>query len=204
MSDATYQILARQQKSHIKVYIFLCLILVASMGFYSYKKWQQYALIKQGTEQNKALIELKRDEVKDEGILYEDNKSVFDNLNEEIENKLETIFPSSDNYTALTRQIDTYEQELATKNDPFEIANIDYQNPTSNENYSILPMRMNIRSSTDNFTKFLHLVENSGALDNDIRLMDISSIRLDFGEEGESASKEINFSVQINAYFQKP
>lgn len=204
MSDVSYQILARRQKSHIRAYIFLCLILVVSMGFYSYKKWQEYSLVKQGTEQNKVLVELKRDEVKDEGILYENSKSSFDNLNEEIENKLATIFPSSDNYTALTRQIDTYEQELATKNDPFEIANIDYQNPTTNENYSILPMRMNIRSSADNFTKFLHLVENSGALDSDIRLMDISSIRLDFGEEGESASKEINFSVQINAYFQKP
>lgn len=203
MSDVSYQILARRQKSHIRAYIFLCLILVASMGFYSYKKWQEYNLVRDGAEQNKVLVELKRDEVKDEGILYEDSKSGFDNLNEEIENRLETIFPSNDNYTALTRQIDAYEQELATKNDPFEIANIDYQNPISNENYSVLPMRMNIRSSADNFTKFLHLVENSGALDSDIRLMDISSIRLDFGEEGESASKEINFSVQINAYFQK-
>lgn len=203
MSDVSYQILARRQKSHIRAYVFLCLILVASMGFYSYKKWQEYYLVRQGTEQNKVLVELKRDEVKDEGILYENSKSGFDNLNEEIENKLETIFPSSDNYTALTRQIDAYEQELATKNAPFEIANIDYQNPIASENYSILPMRMNIRSSADNFTKFLHLVENSGALDSDIRLMDISSIRLDFGEEGESASKEINFSVQINAYFQK-
>ena len=48
--------------------------------------------------------------------------------------------------------------------------------------------------------KFLHLLENSGSLDDQIRLMDIQSIRLNF--DGEDDSDIINFTVQINAYFQ--
>lgn len=203
MTSISYKILERRQKIHTRVYIVLCLILLAASGFYSYKKWQEYNFISEGVAQNTELVSLLREEVKIEKNNYETEKNGFDNLNNEIEEKLSSIFPTNDNYTALTRQMDAFEKDLAKKNDIFEISNIDYQTPIENENYSVLPMRMNIRSSSENFTKFLHLVENSGALDSDIRLMDISSIRLNFEEDGGGEDKNINFSVQINAYFQK-
>lgn len=190
---------------HIHAYTFLCLILLIAMGFYSYTKWSEYSLARRGAAQNKEFISGLKGNVSQEKTGLDDKKDEYNQLNKDVEQKLKVIFPTGDDYTALTRQIDAYEQELSKKNSPFEISNIDYRSPIQDENYSILPLQMNIRSSDENFTKFLHLVENSGTLKNKIRLMDISSIKLNFEDSGEGGSgpEIINFSVQINAYFQK-
>lgn len=204
MTNISYKILLQRQKTHIKAYAVLCIIVLVVMGFYSYKKWMEYSLASTGVEKNKELIDVLKDQTITEKTSYESQKNSFDTLNEDAEEKLGIIFPSEDNYTALTRQIDLYEKELATRNDTFEIANIDYQDPIEGETYSILPLRMNIKSSSENFTKFLHMVENSGSIDEEVRLMDISSIRLTFEKDRDDPEKEnITFSVQINAYFQK-
>lgn len=205
MSEIQYKILERRQKLHIKTYALLCLVLIMSIGFYSFKKWQAYALAKDGIEKNNNFITLMRDEVGNEKSDFENRKPGFDQLNTEISKNLKTVFPMNDDYTNLTRQLDAFEKELAKKNDPFEVANIDYQSTVEAENYRILPLRMNIRSSRDNFTKFLHLIENSGALNANIRLMDVSSIKLNFENSAEEsdANDIISFSLQLNAYFQK-
>lgn len=205
MSTVDYKILERREKLHVRTYLMLCLILLLSVGFYSYKKWQEYSLAKLGLTQNQSYIELLRNEAAGEKTTYESDQKDFQKVNKVMVENLKVIFPDSDNYTNLTRQIDKFEAELSKKNEPFEIANIDYQAVIETETYSVLPLRMNIRSSDGNFTKFLHLVENSGALDEEIRLMDISSIRLNFdtGSAEKTGPEIINFSVQINAYFQK-
>lgn len=200
MTSISYQILEKRQKMHIKAYAMLCIALAVAMGFYIYKNWREYHMASLGNEVNREYITVLRDEVQDEKAKQESQKSDADKLNAEISDKLSMIFPHGDNYTALTRQINAYEQELAKKNSAFEISNIDYQTPVESTNYSILPMRMNISSSRKNFTKFLHLIENSGALNSDIRLMDISSIKLNFDESDE---ENIEFSIQVNAYYQK-
>jgi hypothetical protein len=172
------------------------------MGFYFYKNWQQYSVARAASEKNQELIVALRDRVSDEKAIYDNKKDGFNTLNKEIDEKLEFIFPDEDDYTSLTRQIDSFEEELSRKNNPFEISNIDYQSIVEEGVYAILPFRMNILSSADNFTKFLHLIENSGSLGDQIRLMDIQSIRLNFESSDEGVSETINFTVQINAYFQ--
>ncbi|MDA1060877.1 MAG: hypothetical protein O3B47_03730 [bacterium] len=166
-------------------------------------KWQELDHAKEGVKNNQALLLDLREKESDEKSIYESKKAAFDQQNKEIEQRIATVFPVSDEYTALTRQIDQYEKELASKSKAFEVSNLDFQNPLVMTDYSILPVRMNIRSSSDNFTKFLHLMENSGSLDDNVRLMDISSIRLNFeNSDGKTKVENINFSVQINAYFQ--
>ncbi len=200
MPNVSYTTEKRHQKLYIKVYAVLCLIIIASMGFFSYQKWQEYTLISTAVEKNKDLVAALRNNVSDEKSSYELNKEGFNSMNEEIEEKLEYIFPSADDYTSLTRQIDAFEEELAKKNSPFNISNIEYMTAEIADSYALLPLRMSIESSDDNFTKFLHLLENSGSLDDQVRLMDIQSIRLNFNED--DGSDIINFTVQINAYFQ--
>lgn len=202
MANVSYMLMRQRQKMYIKAYAVLCLIIAVAMGFYSYDKWQQYTAYKQIVDKNKTFISELRDEVSDEKGLYEADKSGFDSLNKEIEEKLALIFPITDNYTVLTRQIDEFEQELNKKNDPFHISSITYQDPLVMGLYSVLPMKMDIESSRENFSKFLHIVENSGSLNDQLRLMDISSIRLNFQEAEVEGPEIITFSVQINAYFQ--
>lgn len=206
MVNLSYSIQKNKEKMYIKTYAILCVLILLSMGFYSYQNWQKYAVVKEASAKNKELINILKTKDSEEKTSYENKKSSYNDLSKEIDEKLAYIFPPTDNYTALTRQIDSFEEKLSKKNNPFEIANIDYQDVVIGETYSVLPFRMSIRSSSDNFTKFLHLVENSGALSDQIRLMDISSISLNFegsGEESSTQNEIISFTVQINAYFQK-
>lgn len=179
-------------------------MLLISMGFYTYQKWTAYSFALRGIETNKLYTEILGDSVVDEKAEYDDKRAAFDELNEEIANKLQNIFPAEDNYTELTRQLDVYEKDLKGRNNEFEVSSLDYQQAINTEGatYSVLPFRMNIRSSVENFTNFLHLIESSGSLDEEIRLMDISSIRLSFPGESDEANQPIQFSVQLNAYYQ--
>ena len=205
MADFAYKIEERRQQMYIRTYAVLCLLFVLFMGFYTYGKWQQYQLAIQGVTQNQSYIASLKNGVSSEKAAADSKKDEVTQLNKDISQKLKVIFPTGDDYTNLTKQMDAYEVQLSTKSNPFEVSNIDYQDPIQSDNYSILPMRMNIRSSKDNFTKFLHMVENSGSMKDNVRLMDISSIRLNFenNDQTVNSSEIIDFSVQINAYFQK-
>lgn len=205
MPEITYKIEERRQKLHIRAYALLCAVMALAMGLYVYAKWTEYDLARRGVNQNRQFVSSLRAEAAKDMADFDLDKKEHEQLSRDIEQKLKVIFPATDDYTALTRQIDFYEMELSKKNSPFEISNIDYQGSSQDENYSILPFSMNIRSSRENFIKFLHLIENSGALKNKIRLMDISTIRLTFVSDTKDlgAPEIISFFVQINAYFQK-
>jgi len=205
MSNISYTILKRKQKAHTKAYALLCLVIISSMGFYTYTKWQEYSFASIADSHNQEFKSALAEKVIDEKETYNTKKDMFISLNKEIEDKLAHVFPVSDQYTTLTRQLDAFEVQLSKEGSgSFEVSNIDWQNSTSNDNYSIRPFRMSIVSSAENFEKFLHLMENSGSLVDQIRLMDITSIRLNFQDSDDDSGEEtINFTVQINAYFQK-
>jgi len=196
-----YLVQKKRQEMQIKSYIGITLLVVLSMGFYTFSNWKEFSTVKKLLVANANYIGALKNEVADEKATYDGEKFNFDALSKEIESKLESIFPQGNKYTELTKQVDSFEEDLSTKSSVFEVSNIDYQDIEQGDFYSILPMRMTIRSSSTNFTKFLHWVENSGALSDRVRLMDITSIRLNFQEE-ENRDEIISFTVQMNAYFQ--
>ncbi len=185
-----------------KVYAVASLVVIIIVVGYGYFSWKTLSEYKEGINTNKALIADVEAQLREQEDQYLSDKESFEDLYQMVDRKVAAVFPLEDQYTELTRQMDAFEEELTSKTNPFEISNINYQNPYENDNYAVLPLRMSIRSSADNFKKFLHLVENSGSLSDEIRLMDISSIKLNFSEN-ENEKEMINFSVNINAYFQK-
>lgn len=204
MPNITYTILKQRQKMNIKIYSVLCALLFVWVGWYFFQKWTAYSAAREAVAQNSVTVETLQTKISEAKGRYDSEKAELGDLQKDVETKLTYVFPTQDDYTVLTRQMDSYEEELFKKNSLFEISSIDFSTPTSDERYSILPVRMNIRSSAANFTKFLHLMENSGSLNDQMRLMDISSIRLNFeNSQGDSALELIDFTVQINAYFQK-
>ncbi|MFA5948268.1 MAG: hypothetical protein WC806_04850, partial [Candidatus Gracilibacteria bacterium] len=195
-----------RQSMQIRIYAAVCVVILIGMGVYSYIKWQEYAFIRDGVEINTQRIAEIKDEISYEKNTYFVTKPDFDTLGKEIENKVSVIFPKVDEYKELTKQLDVYEKELSSKNNPFEIKDISYSADNNKlDGYSVLPFTINISTTLDNFNKFFHLIENSGSLDNPIRIMDISSIRLTFGEfKGEEVKdKTMNFTMSIQAYYQK-
>lgn len=204
MTDITYEMLLKRQSLYKKAYAFLCLILILSIGFYSYRNWTEFALAREGLKQNKEFINELSETAGNEKAAYELEKDSYDRFDKEIEKKLSAIYPIGDDYAALTRQIDLIEKDLSKKNSVFEISNIDYQNPVEGDGYYLLPFNMTIKSSGENFTEFLHLIENSGALSTNVRLMDLASITLNFEDSQEETQEDLtSFTVQVNAYFQK-
>lgn len=128
----------------------------------------------------------------------------------DFEKKIESILPDDENYIDLTRLLDDYFAEQDTANNPVLVSSLRFGKGTplaSTPGIYALPISMNIEATRNNFFKFLDFVKNSGSLDTGMRLMDITSIQLNFPEGGEvikDLKQKINFTVEMNAYYQTP
>ena len=204
MAKIDYQLVIQKQKISLKAYAALCLIFLAIVCAYTYFRWVDYSTFKAAIISNESMIDKLGQDSVNEKSDYLEKKSGLEELSGKIEGNLKTVFPSSDNYTELTRAFDAFEQELNRTKNPFVISNIEYQDVQVDPdgNYKYLPLRMNITSSRENFAKFLRYIETSGSILDNVRLMDIQSIHMSFNEDSESGDKSVNFSVKINAYFQ--
>lgn len=202
MKQINFKAEIEKQKFHLKIYLILVIILAFIFGFYTFKQVEKYQIAKQASEFNQVSIEQLTKEIIEEETTYKALETEFDALYTQIDKSLEATFPEENSLTMITRHIDEIEQDLARKDNIFEVSNINYQGVTSEEDFMVLPFRMNIKSSERNFVKFLNIIENSGALENEIRLMEVSSIKLTLPKDSEETDI-INFTVKINAYFQK-
>lgn len=200
MAKIDYQLVIQKQKTSLRAYAALCLVFLAIVGAYTYFKWVDYNVFKAAIASNEAMIGKLEQDVINEKSDYLEKKSALEELSGEIEGNLKTVFPVTDDYTELTRAFDAFEQELNRTGDPFVISSIEYQDSQVDPegNYKFLPLRMNITSSRDNFAKFLRYIETSGSILDNVRVMDIQSIHMSFGDDEDS----VNFSVKIHAYFQ--
>ncbi|MFA6991878.1 MAG: hypothetical protein WC269_01180 [Candidatus Gracilibacteria bacterium] len=194
----------RRQKIYINAYAFLCLVMIVGFGFYSYKKWLDYDYLKSYFTTNEALAKDLGTFQSDEQNNYEEAKQNFKEFNENLSKTLVTIFPSSEQYTELTKKMDEIESDLSTPSNPIEISNLVFQKPIKMAAFSILPFRITVKSSDKNFMEFLNKLESSGSVDSNLRLMDVTSIKLNFEEDqaDPDAEKLIDFTLQVNAYFQ--
>jgi len=204
MTKFDYQLVIQKQKNGLRAYAALCLVFLAIVGAYTYFRWIDYSTFRAAIASNESVIGVLKQEAINEKSDYLEKKSELEELSGKIEGNLKTVFPSSDDYTELTRALDSFEQELNRANNPFVIASIEYQDAQADPdgNYKYLPLRMNITSSRENFAKFLRYIETSGSILDNVRLMDIQSIHMSFNKDSGSGSGSVNFSVKINAYFQ--
>lgn len=124
--------------------------------------------------------------------------------------KLENILPLDENYTDLTRLFDNFFAENDSQGSPIFQSTLRFGKGVpvpQMPDVSLLPITMNIDASRDNFLKFLDFVNDSGSLENGRRLMEITSVQLNFPEGGEvlkDPKQKMNFTVEMNAYFQTP
>jgi len=130
-------------------------------------------------------------------------KTVFQETNDSKNSDIADVLPSDEDITSLTRAFDDFSVDNNFSNNPFFISSITYNDSTESDTgtYMMLPLSVKVESSEDNFYKFLEYIENSGNLDNRVRLMDITDVSTTFVEDEDSNT--ISFSLNINAYFQK-
>lgn len=145
--------------------------------------------------------------------LQGDFKNLADSHSKKLQDfskKLEDILPLDENYTDLTRLFDNFFAENDTQASPIFQSTLRFGKgavSATNPSLSVLPVTMNIDSSRENFMKFLEFVNASGSLENGRRLMEINSVQLNFPEGGEvlkDPKQKINFTVDMNVYYQTP
>ncbi|MBN1494316.1 hypothetical protein JW911_01110 [Candidatus Peregrinibacteria bacterium] len=193
-----------------KIYLVLSIILLLTVGYYSYTNFTKFFDMREEIAVNEklhsALVsvdqtvadELKK--VKEEGSALE----------QKIKNELDQVLPKTENHTALTRALEMFSNNLNRLKDPFVVSNLQYmklETPKSG-NYQVLPIKMTIHSTYSNFYKFLDFIDNSGALSDGSRLLDVQSIIINFvspkgSQNNLSGQDEINFNISINAYIRK-
>lgn len=192
----------------LKIFGGLSIILALFLGYHFYTNITTYLEMKgdisslktlhgalQGTDKR---LDLEMDNIK------EGNEELVTAVAEE----LDYVFPETENHTLLTRTIESFSNDLNRTKNPFLISNLQYLKPQVSENgdYMILPFKMTIHSSHDNFIKFLEYAENSGSLSEKTRLIHIQSIVINFvspqgSQSNISGKDEINFNVSMNSYF---
>ena len=139
---------------------------------------------------------------------YESLKETHNIIKETVSKEVEVVFPGSEKYTELTRDLDAYFKSRNQTDNPLVATNLQYGSPKVSEdgNYYILPLSMTISSSEGNFYDFLNYVDKSGTLSSKTRIMDVTSIKINFRDptgKQKKGGEEINFNVQLNAYYQK-
>jgi len=188
------------------MYLIGCVLVGLFVSYFGIEKYFEYSektQIVSASEQNLAQLDKdKKSDTETSVKILTENKS----RNEAVNKALSSVFPSSENYTELTKAFDEYFLANNRTNNPIIVTDMTFGAPADDttKKYQILPISMNITSSEPNFYKFLQFVQDSGTLSKSIRLLTLKSIQMNFSEE--DASKEgrnaLQFRADIDAYFQ--
>lgn len=192
------------------VYFALALVILAGAAAYGIVQAREYSLEKNAIVTNGALIQQKENALKSLKEQYDSLAGNEVKKQEEITRKIMNILPPDENYTDLTRELDKYFDENDTVTNPIFQSSLRFGKgaPVAGmTDISALPLTMNIDATRDNFFKFLNYANDSGSLETGTRLIEITSIQLNFPEEGEmvkDSKQKINFTVDLNAFYRTP
>ncbi len=192
------------------IYFFLALILFGGSAVYATLNYQIVRAESQAVVENEVMRDSVRNRLKTEKEAFRVFADERAKKQSEYMKKIASILPPDENYTDLTRLLDDYFARNDTPGNPIFQSSLRYGKGTpvsGTPGVSSLPIAMNLESTRDNFFKFLNFVNNSGSLENGLRLMEINSIQLNFPEGGEVLSdptQKINFTVDMNAYYETP
>lgn len=189
----------------IKLYLMGTVLLALAVSYVGVERYMEYAdKLDVVTAMTSRLADLTREQKKTSDQL---TKLKSDNKDQDLamRGQLEEVFPSDEKYTDLTRLFDSYFKEHHTQANKIIATDLQFGTAaaSSDNNYDVLPVSMNITSSEKNFYDFLAFIQRSGTLSKKIRLMEANSIQLNFPDADSGNANELQYRVDLNAYFQK-
>jgi Tfp pilus assembly protein PilE len=206
-------VIKKNYPQKITTYTVLIILLLAGSAYYSY---QQYMRL---TDSQNALAaeQDQSDKLATTGDQYEKDfnnmKTAFNTDFKSTLDALQKVFPASEDYTGMTRQLDTFFLSTNPTTDALYNPNLSFSTSQAGEDYSVLPFTMTVQASKEGFDKLMRYIESSGALEGQTRLMDIQSITINLPEQaaagttpagGSEGPQILNLSLNMNSYFQKP
>lgn len=188
----------------------LALLVLAGAGFLSYQWWLKLDAMVLAAKTSARIETTISPTVESVTTAYQNEKADADTKADTIALALASIFPSSSEETSLTRMFDSYVAKHDYTNSPLFLESLTLGGVATNDTVgaAYIPVELSLTGSRDNFFGFLNYVENSGALDGQVRLMDIAEVSVNIqdseaDEETGTSAPMVNFSVSIRAYFQQ-
>lgn len=192
------------------VYFFLALFIFLGSAGYGVFQYRIFEAEHQAILDNKKQI----DELTEVLVRKEKEFRFFSEEREkqqaEFAKKITSILPQDEQYTNLTRQLDSYIAKNDKPSNPLFQGSLKFSKGAPVNGFpgiSGLSVSMNLEGTRDQFFKFLDFINESGSLETGTRLMELNSIQLNFPEGGENLNdptQKINFTVDMTAYYQTP
>lgn len=212
----------RRIQQGIVQYALITIGILAIGGYYGYMHYSEYqaatTAFNVGTEKLNELKGAADKAKKDYDLLKKD----MDKANSGVNESIEKILPSNENFTDLARELDKYFLNTRLSAAPMFLSDLRFNSPRfDTEEFATLPFSMNINGDENGLKEFLNFVEKSGDLNDRSRLLSIVNITLSYQQpeaaavtalEGSftpvptmfNAARLVSASINLNAYFQKP
>jgi len=184
-------------------YGILLFLIIALGGYFGYQNYTEYQLTKAAFENEQSQInQLKgsADKAKKDFLALQ---TELDVKNSGVKQSIEKILPSTEDFTDLARDLDSYFRNTKTSSNPMFLSDIRFNisRVDKDKDYGTLPFSMTMSGNEEGFKQFLSQVEKSGELSSDTtsqsRLMDISNINLTFVNEQKSNTPTSSSATNI-------
>lgn len=199
-----------------RAFFALAAVVLIGAGVYGYMQYTKLTEVQSAIASEGALLGKMQAAEKQIQAEYVNIKSAYDSDFSSVRESIEQVFPAEEKYTELTRLLDDFviESNNSTLN-PIFMSNLSFSQPMydNEKGYAVLAFTLTLETTRENFEKFLQFIENSGSLENGIRLMEVESISLNLPttdaspfDTGDVVAKIPTMSVNLslNAYFQLP
>lgn len=186
-------------KERTKFIIGLFILLgTLALGGWQYNVMQANAIDADRFATEAATLTLEKNQLIEE---YQEIKVDVSEARETAAQELDIVLPTDEDLTSLTRLFDDFAVKNNFSANPFFISSINYQTAVAADSlYRYVPISMSVTTSKKNLSKFLEMIESSGALEGGTRLMSVEEMNISYPEE-YGGTYEVRFV--INAYYSR-
>jgi len=188
----------------------LLLIVFCCLAFYLYVLPNIYEIL----DRKKFLysFEEKKLDLENEIASLRDDYQSESKRQEEKESKenetQENILPTKDKNSVrdLTNDIEAYVESTNTKNTKMKLNSLSFSEPSlsNDKTHAKMSVKVGLKANQRGLLQFLKFIEESGKIKNDKRIKQLLSIsKLEIPVKPTSEGREINFDLELKAYFDK-
>lgn len=199
----------------IQTYTILTIVVAIAAIVYGYFQFQKFTATQAALEDGRSRVTELTSTISQTSEQYTALKNDHQTTFADVRESIEAVFPSEERYTELTKALDKFILDSSNVS-PMFMSNLRFNASRLDEEsgYSVLPFSLTLSTTNENLERFLQYVENSGALDAGVRLMDVQSISISFPQSAvgflapEAALRTVedalNVSFSMNSYYQPP
>lgn len=207
----------RKLTQSITQYALITIFILVIGGYFGYRNYTEYQAARVAYDAEMISLSELRGTAETAKTNYLYIKKEMDAENAGVNESIEKILPSNEDFTDLARSLDKYFLNTKSTANELFLSNLSFGAPLiADTEFAVLPLSMSMTGDETGFKEFLQFIEKSGDLNDETRLLDFSNVSISFtgdespaGTENGSAYiaspiRKLNASLNLKAYFQKP